>query len=112
MPQESRRELIALKAEVARLKESNRKVQVQIYLDKKLAASDHSPEFIKEFREALGKPRDIAHVEEIWSVFTKGSNARDEEANDDDSALFSENSSGRLREADSDNVISFKDCVK
>jgi hypothetical protein len=111
MPQESKRELIKLKAEVAGLKESNRKIQVQTYLDKKLAASDRSPEFIKAFREALGKPRDIAHIEEIWGVFTKAAEIQEEEG--DEATMFTENSSGRFREGDTVvSLNSFKDCVK
>lgn len=101
-PKESaamRKELIETKAEVARLRESIGRVETLGYLDKKLMASDKSPEFIKAFREALGKPKSVAHVEETWAIFTKAHEAALQQSGDEtDSGIFTEKSAG-FREA-------------
>lgn len=113
MAQESRKEMIKLKAEVASLRESNRRIETARYLDKKLASADASPEFLKAFREALGKPRSIAHIEETWSVFCKAREAALSEGGEEEETILGENSSGRFRESGGGaEVISLKDCVR
>jgi hypothetical protein len=106
---------VKLQAEVATLRESNREIKLSRYLDKKLASAskEHSPDFIKAFREALGRPRSIEHVEEIWSVFTKAADvAGGDEYESEEDTLFTENASSRLRESNGGAILDFSDCAK
>lgn len=117
MAQEANRtnkEVTKLRAEVASLRESVQRQRVDRYLDKKLQACDKSPEWIKAFREALGKPRSVAHVEETWSVFNRAAEAAladSELGSEGDDFVITERDSGRFRES-GENVISFEGCAK
>jgi hypothetical protein len=110
----SNKEVTKLRAEVASLRESVQKQRVDRYLDKKLQACDKSPEWVKAFREALGKPRSVAHVEETWDVFNRAAEAAlaESDAGEGDDPLVTERDSGRFRESGNANVISFADCAK
>ena len=110
---EQNKELIALRGEVASLRESSRRLEVGRYLDKLMASSDHSPEFLKAFREALGKPKSVDHVRETWAIFTAAAKATlaEGDAEGSEDVPFLEASSGRFRESGAE-VIDFKDCVR
>lgn len=113
MAQESNKrlqnELVSTKAEVAKLRESVARMQVRDFLSKKISESKRSPEFIKQFKEALGTPKSIDQVNQCWNMFEKAYDAGSASVDESDDILGEEK---RVRESGgNDNVISFADCV-
>lgn len=106
-------DLIKANAELVKLRESVTGMQVQTYLDKKLAAaaSQRSPEFISKFREALGKPRSIAEIEGLWKVFATAYDAGSEES-DAESLLGAEKGGFRESAAAGAKVYDFSKCAE
>lgn len=121
MPKESnalRAELMQTKAQLVKVQESVKAMEVRDYLNKKLAASDKSPEFVKAFRESLGSPKSVAEIEGALAMFTKayerGVEDASADAKDDDGGfVFTEKSAG-MQESDGDDakVIDFSACAE
>lgn len=109
---EAQKHITALQGEVAGLKESNKKLTVERYLEAKIASSDRSPEFVKSFKEALGKPRSEAHIEEMWTAFTKAYDAGVSEGSIEDSDMLITEKGAAVRESAGGRVLSFADCAE
>jgi len=105
-------ELVRLRADNTKLRESVGRLEVQTYLDKKLAAAgeERSPEFLKAFRESLGKPKSIAEIEHHWGVFVKAYDTGREDQGSDDEAIFTEKGAG-FRESSGSKAVDFTDCL-
>lgn len=114
MTQESNKklqsELISTKAEVAKLRESVARMQVRDHLSKKIAESNRSPEFIKQFKEALGVAKSVDQVNQFWTMFEKAYDAGSASVDAIDDVLGSEKTGFRESGA-RDNVISLSDCM-
>lgn len=99
-----------LSGEVAKLRESVKVYELKDYLESKLRKSGQSNACTKLFREALGKPRSIQHIDETWNTFIKAFKAGAEEVGSSDDALFVEKNTYRSN-GESKQKAHFADCL-
>lgn len=100
--------LAQLAGENAKLKESLKAFELKEHLESKLKKSGESNQCTKLFREALGKPRSMQHIDETWNTFIKAYKAGAEEVGSDD-ALFTEKNAYR---SESTGRKSLADCLR
>ncbi|OPZ24627.1 MAG: hypothetical protein BWZ03_00102 [bacterium ADurb.BinA186] len=65
-------EILKLKGENAKLKESIGKIEMEKHLDKILRESGFKMEVTKAFRKAIGEPKSIKDIDEKFKVFSLG----------------------------------------
>lgn len=107
---ESNPQLIAALGEIARLKESLKKYEMEKYLDKKLSESKHPTSITKKFREALGAPRSKEHIDAAFKLFMTGAETVGlVESNDFSSFYYTEKTTVRESAKGADG--SFADCA-
>jgi hypothetical protein len=97
-----------LAGEVAKLRESLKSYEIKDYLEAKLKKSGESNSCTKLFREALGKPRSIQHIDETWNTFIKAYKAGAKEV-DSENVFFMEKNTYR---DDGVEKKSFVDCLR
>lgn len=107
-----RDDLVKANAEVAKLRESVKELQVSTYLDKKLAglASKRSPEFLGKLREAIGKPKSVTQIEETCALFVKAYDAGSADSEESD-AILTEKTVRESGQGSGGKVIDFSDCA-
>lgn len=105
-----RAQLIAEKAENARLKEALKKYEITAYVEKKLKECGRPNSFTKKAREALGMPKSKEQFDREFKIFEAAFEGLSEESEDDSYALFVEKTqiSPSDKSAESD---SMSDCL-
>lgn len=100
--------LMKANAEIARLKESLKKFELNEYLDKKLSESKKPGQVTKKFREALGAPRSKEHIDSHLKTFIHAYEAGSE-GSDDFGYAFMEKSTVVTQSKKAEG--SFSDCL-
>lgn len=94
-------------AEIARLRESLKKYELNEYLDKKLSESKKPGQVTKKFREALGTPKSKEHIDSHLKTFIHAYEAGSE-GSDDFGYAFMEKT--QLKQSDKA-AGSYSDCI-
>jgi len=103
-------EIMKLKGENAKLKESLNKVEVEKHLDKVLRESGFKMEITKAFRKAVGEPKSAKEVDEKFKLFSMGvRESTGGEADDYDFLGLTTEKTAVVREADAGSV-DLSDC--
>ena len=82
--------VIKLSGEVATLRESLKRYELRDHLDKKLKESGKSNAFTKKFREALGVPKSVGQIDEMWRIFLSAADAGAEEVGGSEEGFMTE----------------------
>ncbi len=112
-PMENKKEsmVIELSGEVAKLRESIKKYELRDHMDKKLKESGKSNAFTKKFREALGTPKSVAHIDDMWKLFVKAADAGVEEVGTESDSFMLEKNNYR-ESGDKTGKSDFSDCLR
>lgn len=105
-----RQQLLTIKGENAKLKEALTKIEVEKYLDEKMAKSGLPMAVTKAFKESLGAVKSVKDIDRAFDVFKKGYEARGEASDFGPLVLSTEKV---VRESSSEgSAFSLTDCVR
>jgi len=103
------KKFIQLQAEVAKLREASRKVELASYLDAKLSALKQPHSVTKLIRESIGSAKTKAQIDDTIKIFMKAYEAKSGEADADQGFVFTEKST--FKTSSEGKVGSLEDCL-
>lgn len=107
---ESAAKIAKLSGENAKLRESLKAFELRDHLESKLKESKVSNQVTKLFRETLGKPKSVSHIDDTWNMFIKAFKAGAEEVSSDSESFFVEKSTYRTESTEKKD--SMEDCLR